>query len=1094
MSYRSRYPGAGGTSFQCDVVPHKVSNVGNSVMYDLTPGTDSIMDSIVVPGGATLLPAADGQSFLLENVGPTFTVSGSSDIRDRALTVRANPVSATTQTAGDGLGCLGTSCQPLPTHNASVTLACGTNPGASTWTQIAVGDLGYPTVVRVAVSGLAAGAAHIVTARVCVPTAQASTTNLTLAGFDTFPLAEALTRSSLTRGAALFPSQSSFSTASRTYDTTCRFINLLVRSGGAAFVAATAVHKNGAGAYAAGAAVPAPLNLTLTCVPSVSGAATTSYGKPIDAAVPSSIVMRWSNGFFDGTYTVDPLQPTWNGEILYKRDTTIAIGYLSSNWYLLVGSASVPAAYGSYYDTVADPSKNLLAITQWDHYTVSPSKLCPVASFYHPASQGCLACPANSMSRGGAPTALGDTSAAISGACTCVAGYYWSTDGTTGVGSCAACPAGYYKSEPGNDPSLCISCGKDKGYTSAEGATRCTPDDSAGGSSQYFFCPRYTFSGWGGSYDGLYAMDTATPFTDTTRNTVGEGRLAYITANGAVALSLLRYGDTTYWLWQNNRQTTDFFDFVQSARPPHNWTVDDDELPGVAAVVTCTCAAYGYYGPGLGGGCTCSSDQVADSTTGRCKDAISGSCAAGYASVASSCVDINECAVNNGGCSHKCTNSAGSYACSCPTGWGLDARGKATCRPCSDDQFVNTSAGSVCAQCPAGQRRMASGTSCGCPYGFVLTDAGTCMPPVEVALDIAPGASSSAVSSAAGSSFSISNSPIRGRYVACNPAVASGIVSSDSALSVRVWQMVSLASGAVTPPATLYLVYHPATAAELTVSAATINSLSSGATMVSAPSRVGGTWSVIAGSFQSPEAAAVQRYAYIVGSDLTTHASWPATRTLGSTTVSCAATGAVPAGPQTWRVWTPWPAAFSSTARLQLNASGAAAAALASLPTCGSASLSSIASATYNGDMASTLGTGSSTGLIAITPTPSPTPSTSPSPTASLSSSPAAQSPAATRSISPSASPSGSAGATTSPSGSATISVSPSTSSSASVAATTSPSASPSRSPSGSAAATSSASPSVSSSRSPSGSSAVTPSGSPSISAGASTSPVSARS
>ena len=28
--------------------------------------------------------------------------------------------------------------------------------------------------------------------------------------------------------------------------------------------------------------------------------------------------------------------------------------------------------------------------------------------------------------------------------------------------------------------------------------------------------------------------------------------------------------------------------------------------------------------------------------------------------------DINECSMKNGGCSHDCTNTAGSYVCACP--------------------------------------------------------------------------------------------------------------------------------------------------------------------------------------------------------------------------------------------------------------------------------------------------------------------------------------------------------------------------------------------------------------------------------------------
>lgn len=34
-------------------------------------------------------------------------------------------------------------------------------------------------------------------------------------------------------------------------------------------------------------------------------------------------------------------------------------------------------------------------------------------------------------------------------------------------------------------------------------------------------------------------------------------------------------------------------------------------------------------------------------------------------------LDIVECDTDNGGCSHNCTNSPGSYTCSCPTGYLL---------------------------------------------------------------------------------------------------------------------------------------------------------------------------------------------------------------------------------------------------------------------------------------------------------------------------------------------------------------------------------------------------------------------------------------
>lgn len=41
--------------------------------------------------------------------------------------------------------------------------------------------------------------------------------------------------------------------------------------------------------------------------------------------------------------------------------------------------------------------------------------------------------------------------------------------------------------------------------------------------------------------------------------------------------------------------------------------------------------------------------------------------------------DLDECTHSNGGCSHICHNSAGSYTCSCPSGMELDS-GKRSCK------------------------------------------------------------------------------------------------------------------------------------------------------------------------------------------------------------------------------------------------------------------------------------------------------------------------------------------------------------------------------------------------------------------------------
>src|SRR5690348_4570853 len=78
------------------------------------------------------------------------------------------------------------------------------------------------------------------------------------------------------------------------------------------------------------------------------------------------------------------------------------------------------------------------------------------------------------------------------------------------------------------------------------------------------------------------------------------------------------------------------------------------------------------------------------------------------------CIDINECATNNGGCSTNatCTNVVGSYTCSCRAGFtgnGLTCVDINECATnnggCSSSPFVtctNTLGSRTCGSCPAG--------------------------------------------------------------------------------------------------------------------------------------------------------------------------------------------------------------------------------------------------------------------------------------------------------------------------------------------------------------------------------------------------------
>ncbi|VEN39942.1 unnamed protein product, partial [Callosobruchus maculatus] len=55
-------------------------------------------------------------------------------------------------------------------------------------------------------------------------------------------------------------------------------------------------------------------------------------------------------------------------------------------------------------------------------------------------------------------------------------------------------------------------------------------------------------------------------------------------------------------------------------------------------------------------------------------------CPIGFTKKGNDCEDINECEINNGGCTHSCTNIPGSSKCSCPKGFRLTSDG----RSCED--------------------------------------------------------------------------------------------------------------------------------------------------------------------------------------------------------------------------------------------------------------------------------------------------------------------------------------------------------------------------------------------------------------------------
>ncbi|KAI8485362.1 hypothetical protein Bbelb_369260 [Branchiostoma belcheri] len=110
------------------------------------------------------------------------------------------------------------------------------------------------------------------------------------------------------------------------------------------------------------------------------------------------------------------------------------------------------------------------------------------------------------------------------------------------------------------------------------------------------------------------------------------------------------------------------------------------------------------------GGCS----HICTNTVGsyRC------SCRTGYRLSGSRCIDINECSSNNGGCSHICTNTVGSYRCSCRTGYRLS--GSRSCVDINECSSNNGGCSHICTN-TAGSYR------CSCRTGYRLSGSRSCV-------------------------------------------------------------------------------------------------------------------------------------------------------------------------------------------------------------------------------------------------------------------------------------------------------------------------------------------------------------------------------
>ncbi|XP_051886847.1 fibrillin-2-like isoform X42 [Pristis pectinata] len=101
-------------------------------------------------------------------------------------------------------------------------------------------------------------------------------------------------------------------------------------------------------------------------------------------------------------------------------------------------------------------------------------------------------------------------------------------------------------------------------------------------------------------------------------------------------------------------------------------------------------------------------------------------CISGYAGsgLQGGCRDVDECLRDNGGCSQRCVNTAGSYQCDCHPGYALQPESRTTCTDINECLWDPCDALSVCANVPGGYR-------CDCRVGFeysghVCTDVNEC--------------------------------------------------------------------------------------------------------------------------------------------------------------------------------------------------------------------------------------------------------------------------------------------------------------------------------------------------------------------------------
>uniref|UniRef100_A0A8C4R8P3 EGF-like domain-containing protein n=1 Tax=Eptatretus burgeri TaxID=7764 RepID=A0A8C4R8P3_EPTBU len=100
-------------------------------------------------------------------------------------------------------------------------------------------------------------------------------------------------------------------------------------------------------------------------------------------------------------------------------------------------------------------------------------------------------------------------------------------------------------------------------------------------------------------------------------------------------------------------------------------------------------------------------------------------CNSGFSGNGQECTDVNECSVNNGGCSQLCHNNAGSFDCSCHTGYQKDTTNQNACLGMLKAYYINEC--SVSSACPPSSNcsNTLGSYTCTCASGY-NKDGNTC--------------------------------------------------------------------------------------------------------------------------------------------------------------------------------------------------------------------------------------------------------------------------------------------------------------------------------------------------------------------------------